>query len=366
MMNESFWRDRRVFITGHTGFKGSWLSLWLHSLGAQVTGYALDPPTSPSLFEAAAVSGLVRSIHGDVRDAAALTRALRESRGEVVFHLAAQALVRRSYAEPVETFSTNVVGTACLLDAVRQAPDVRAVVIVTTDKCYENREWPWPYRESDTLGGRDPYASSKACAELVTSAYRDSFFNPSSYASHGVAVASARAGNVIGGGDWATDRLVPDLVAGFARGDAVRIRNPDAVRPWQHVLEPLSGYLVLAERLIAEGPAFGEAWNFGPDNVDACEVSAVADMLAEAWGAGARWEVEDVPKPHEAGTLRLDYAKARHRLGWQPRWRLPQAVRDTVAWYREFDAAAPPPAARNASLRSIRTFSETTPHAGAP
>lgn len=332
----AFWSGRRVFVTGHTGFKGSWLTAWLLRMGAEVTGYALPPPTGPSLYRALRLADEHRGVTGDVRDAASLDASLRDARPEVVFHLAAQALVRRSYAEPTETFGTNVMGTVHLLDAVRAVGSVGAVVAVTTDKVYENREWVWPYREHDALGGHDPYSSSKAMAELATASYRRSFFPPSDLARHGTAIATARAGNVIGGGDWAEDRLVPDLVRGFERDRPVVIRHPDAVRPWQHVLEPLSGYLVLAERLQAGDADACDAWNFGPDDGDALPVGDLADRLASRWGEGARWLHEPGVGPHEAHVLRLDIAKARHVLRWLPRWTIATAVDRTADWYCGF------------------------------
>lgn len=333
-MNPQFWQGRRVFLTGHTGFKGGWLSLWLQQLGAQVTGYALPAPTQPSLFEQARVADGMISLIGDIRDGAALAHAMREARPEVVIHMAAQPLVRRSYVDPVETYSTNVMGTVHLLEAVRQSPGVRAVVNVTTDKCYENKEWVWGYRENEPLGGYDPYSNSKGCAELVTSAYRNSFFNPAQHAEHGVALASARAGNVIGGGDWAADRLIPDILAAFGQGQPVTIRSPHAIRPWQHVLEPLRGYLTLAEHLHDEGTAYAEAFNFGPRDSDARPVEWIVRQLAAVWGAGAAWHVDDGEHPHEATYLKLDIAKAAHRLAWRPRLDLEHALALTVDWAR--------------------------------
>ncbi|AUH49672.1 CDP-glucose 4,6-dehydratase [Chromobacterium sp. ATCC 53434] len=327
VVNAGFWRGRRVFLTGHTGFKGGWLSLWLHSLGARVHGYSLPPEAGPSLFCAADVGGRTATTLADVRDAAALSAALRDCEPSIVFHLAAQPLVKRGYADPLETFSTNVMGTANLLEAVRQCPGVEAVVAVTTDKCYENHEWPWAYRESDALGGHDPYSSSKACAELVCASYRRSF--PDACA----AVATARAGNVIGGGDWAADRLVPDLLRAFDDDRSLAIRSPDAVRPWQHVLEPLAGYLRLAERL-AQGRGAAAAWNFGPGDGSDRPVSWVADTLARQYGAGAGWHRDGGGHPHEAGLLRLDSAKARTELGWAPRWDLEAALAATLAWHQ--------------------------------
>lgn len=334
-MSGAFWRGRRVFITGHTGFKGGWLSLFLHAMGAEVHGYALAPPTHPSLFEVAEVQrALASSTLADVRDAARLRHAVRESRPEVVFHLAAQPLVRQSYAQPIETFEVNVMGTAHLLEALRGTEGLRSVVNVTTDKCYENHEWIWGYREQEPLGGHDPYSASKACSEIVSAAYRRSFL-----ASEGVSLATARAGNVIGGGDWAADRLLPDLLGALRAGRAAQIRNPAAVRPWQHVLEPLSGYLLLAQRLYEAGESFAEAWNFGPAEEDARSVSWIADRLVELSGGGASWRTEGaVQHPHEAQTLRLDCTKARQRLGWRPKWDLAEALGRTVAWHHAHDA----------------------------
>lgn len=333
-MNRSFWAERRVFLTGHTGFKGSWLSLWLQSMGADVTGYALAPGDR-SLFDLARVGDGMRSVIADVRDASALACELKAARPEVVIHMAAQSLVRESYAAPLETYAVNVMGTAHLLEAVRGAPGVRAVVSVTTDKCYENREWAWGYRETDHLGGFDPYSSSKAGAELVTAAYRSSFFNPAQHAQHGVAIATARAGNVIGGGDWARDRLVPDILAALGRGEPVRIRNPQAIRPWQHVLEPLSGYLRLAEVLASpDGAGFAEAWNFGPADDDAKSVEWIVTRLLERWGDSPGWVRHVAPQPHEAHYLKLDCSKASARLGWAPHWNLATALAAIVDWQR--------------------------------
>jgi CDP-glucose 4,6-dehydratase len=330
----TFWRGKRVLVTGHTGFKGSWMSLWLTELGAEVTGFSLPPPTEPSLFALAKVKTRVHHIDGDVRDAAALTSAVGQARPEVVIHMAAQSLVRLSYDDPVQTYATNVMGTVNLLDSVRRTAGVRAVVCVTSDKCYENRGSGAALREGDAMGGYDPYSSSKGCAELVTAAYRRSYFHPDQVASHGVAVASARAGNVIGGGDWAKDRLVPDLMAGFAHGTRPLIRFPGAIRPWQHVLEPLSGYLLLAQRLAEGDAAAADGWNFGPDETDARPVGWVADRMAALWGDKAAWDETGEPQPHEAAYLKLDCSKARSLLGWRPAWPLEEGLRQTVAWYR--------------------------------
>jgi CDP-glucose 4,6-dehydratase len=340
-MNPAFWKSRRVFVTGHTGFKGSWLALWLHSMGARVCGYSLDPPTEPSLYRLLPLEGQIRSIRGDVRDQDALETAMRAFEPEVVIHMAAQPLVRLSYQSPVETYAVNVLGTVHVLEAVRKTPGVRSVVVVTSDKCYENLERPEPYLEHEAMGGHDPYSSSKGCAELVTSAYRRSFFHPDKWAKHRVGVASARAGNVIGGGDWAPDRLVPDMMRAWAAGEAVVIRNPEAVRPWQHVLEPLAGYLLLAEKLYADGLEFAEGWNFGPVNQgpadgDARPVRYLVTELARIWGSEAKWNCEEAAHVHEAHLLKLDSAKACARLGWAPRWSLDETLEHTAEWYRGY------------------------------
>lgn len=327
------WTGRRVLVTGHTGFKGSWLSLWLHAMGARVTGFALPPPTKPSLFAAARIAELVTHVEGDIRDAEALHRAVADSAPEVIFHLAAQPLVRLSYREPVETFAANVMGTVHLLDAARRVRGIRAIVAVTSDKCYENREWIWPYRESDPMGGHDPYSSSKGCAELVVSAWRNSFF-----AENGPLLASARAGNVIGGGDWADDRLVPDLIRALVAGDAPVIRSPASVRPWQHVLEALHGYILLAERLLAGERAFAEGWNFGPSDEDARPVSWIVDRLHRHWGTAISALGDGGPQPHEANLLRLDSSKARALLGWQPRLPLDAALGWIAEWHKALAA----------------------------
>ncbi|HSM14958.1 MAG TPA: CDP-glucose 4,6-dehydratase [Thermoanaerobaculia bacterium] len=335
IVRESFWRGRRVLVTGHTGFKGAWLCLWLQIMGAQVTGYALPPATRPNLFVAARLARGMRSLEADVRDLPHLEEALRESRAEVVLHLAAQPIVRRSYDDPVGTFSTNVLGTVHALEAVRQAESVRSMVVVTSDKCYENREWHWPYREKSALGGRDPYSASKACAELVASAYRRSYFD----SADSPEVATARAGNVIGGGDWAEARLVPDTIRSLEAGEPVELRYPEAVRPWQHVLDPLAGYLALAERLHGEdGAQFAEAWNFAPAEEDARAVGWLVERLQEGWGIAPRWRPQDGPRPHEHIYLKLDASKARARLGWVPRLTVSETVAWTVEWYRRFGA----------------------------
>jgi CDP-glucose 4,6-dehydratase len=339
-MNPQFWAGKRVFLTGHTGFKGSWLSLWLQSMGAHVTGFALAPPTTPSLFEVACVADGMQSVMGDVRDLVSLQKAMGDAKPEIVIHMAAQALVRHSYDNPVETYSTNVMGTVHLLEAVRGTPSVKAVVNVTSDKCYENREWVWGYREDEPMGGFDPYSNSKGCAELVTAAYRNSYFHPEKYKEHGVAIGSGRAGNVIGGGDWARDRLIPDTMRAIVQGKPVSIRNPHSVRPWQHVLEPLSGYLLLAQRLYENGSAFAEGWNFGPNDDDSKSVQWILDGLTRAWGEGASWKLDAGDHPHEAHHLKLDCSKAKARLHWQPRWSLATAIDQICVWHKAHLAAA--------------------------
>jgi len=334
VVSPAFWRGKRVFVTGHTGFKGAWLSLWLHKLGARLSGYSLPPATQPSLFEAAKVESLVVTTYDDIRDLEHLSVALRRAEPEIVLHLAAQALVRRSYADPVETYATNVMGTVHLLEAVRACPSVRATIVVTSDKCYENKEWDWGYRENEPMGGHDPYSNSKGCTELVVSAYRASFFGTETFAQHRMGLASARAGNVIGGGDWAEDRLVPDFIRAIVAGEALRVRSPKAARPWQHVLEPLSGYMVLAQRLCEDGPRYAESWNFGPDDRDAKPVEWLTETLVALWGDGARWTLDGGEHPHEAHYLKLDISKARSQLGWQPRWTLSEALARVVAWHR--------------------------------
>ena len=339
-MNPDFWQGKRVLLTGHTGFKGSWLSLWLQSMGAQVTGYALAPSTNPSLFQIAEVAHGMSSIIGDIRDLAKLQAAFTKHQPQIVIHMAAQPLVRFSYQNPVETYSTNVMGTVHLLEAVRNTPGVKAVVNITTDKCYENREWVWGYRENEPMGGFDPYSNSKGCAELVSAAYRSSFFNADTYAWHGVATATARAGNVIGGGDWAQDRLIPDILAAFENGRNAYIRNPRAIRPWQHVMEPLSGYLLLAEQLFEHGPSFGEGWNFGPNDEDAKPVGWIVDQMAALWGMGAQWRLDTGEHPHEAHYLKLDISKARSRLNWHPKLRLKDALALIIDWSKKRQAGA--------------------------
>jgi CDP-glucose 4,6-dehydratase len=327
------WENRRVYLTGHTGFKGSWMSLWLASMGATVHGYALPPESAPNLFTEARVADRVEHEAGDVRDLGQLERSMSAFKPEIVFHMAAQPLVRRSYANPVETYSTNVLGTVHVLDAVRRLPSVRAVVVITTDKCYENREWLWGYREEDKLGGHDPYSSSKACAELVTAAYRTSYFPSHNLPEHRVALASARAGNVIGGGDWSEDRLIPDIVRGLLSKQPVLIRYPNAIRPWQHVLEPLAGYITLAERLLQEGRDYASAWNFGPADEDTLPVARIADVMSDLLGSGTGWERDKAENPHEARYLKLDTSKARTLLGWRPVLGIDRALEWVADWF---------------------------------
>lgn len=347
-VDPEFWRGRRVLVTGHTGFKGAWLSLWLQSLGARVTGFSDRVPTQPSLYELARVGEGMESVEGDVRDAEAIAAALTGCEPEVVIHMAAQPFVRRSFAQPRETYETNVMGTVNVLEAVRGAESVRAVVNVTTDKCYENREWEWGYREDEPMGGHDPYSSSKGAAELVTSAYRRSFFSDPD----GVRLASARAGNVIGGGDWGEDRLVPDAMRAALADEPVRVRNPNSIRPWQHVVNPLSGYLVLAQALWSS-PEQARAWNFGPTDEEARPVGWLVERLAELWPERVRWELDEGPHPHEANYLKLDSSRARARLGWQPLAPLDAALVETAAWYRELEAGAD---MRQVTLDQLRRF----------
>ena len=331
-MNPAFWKNRRVFLTGHTGFKGSWLSLWLQMLEAEVTGFALAPPTEPSLFVSADVASGVNSILGDILDYDHLRRTAADAQPEIVFHLAAQPLVRESYRTPVETFATNVMGTVHLLESLRDLESVRAIVVVTTDKCYENREWAWGYRENEPLGGHDPYSASKGCAELATAAYRRSFFATSETP---VGIATARAGNVIGGGDFAADRIVPDAIRAFSQGKTLEVRNPSAIRPWQHVLDPLAGYLLLAESLHADAGKWSGAWNFGPDDSSIVTVGQVADELCLLWPGAAWSNVAQPNAPHEAHFLKLDCSKARQQLNWKPQLDLGAALRLTADWHRE-------------------------------
>jgi CDP-glucose 4,6-dehydratase len=324
-----FWHGRKVLVTGHTGFKGSWLNLWLQAMGVELRGIALQPPSTPALFTVAQVAQDMDSCIADIRDASTIARLVKEFQPEIIIHMAAQPLVRLSYQQPIETYATNVMGTVHVLEAARHSGSVRAIVNITTDKCYENREWAWGYREDEAMGGHDPYSSSKGCAELVSSAYRKSFLKDA-----GIAIATARAGNVIGGGDWALDRLVPDTLAAIEKSLTVQIRNPLAIRPWQHVLEPLSGYLLLAEKLYEQGQAFAEGWNFGPRDDDARPVKWIVEHLCQSWGEGSSWKSQPGDHPHEANFLKLDISKAKQRLHWEPRWSLEQALDRTTDWHR--------------------------------
>lgn len=356
-MNRDFWRGRKVLLTGHTGFKGAWLSLWLAELCAEITGLALAPESEPNLFSLARVKDVLRGHHiADINDRQKLNDVIAATKPEIVLHLAAQSLVRRSYREPVTTFAVNTLGVANLLDAVRAAPSVRAVVVVTTDKCYENREWVWGYRENDPMGGHDPYSASKGAAELVTASMRNSFFAPYAAGGHGARIASARAGNVIGGGDFSEDRLIPDIIRGCIVGDGkVVLRNPSAVRPWQHVLDPLSGYLKLAEALAGGAEGADSAWNFGPDAGDDRAVGEVAEAIVAAIGKGALIKAPQEGAPHEANLLRLDCSKARHKLNWRPALPFDDAIRLTANWYRDWSGGTD---MRAASVRQIHDYEE--------
>ena len=330
------YHKRKVLITGHTGFKGSWLCILLNQLGANVYGYSLEPPTSPSLFEEAKIAGFMTSFIGDIRNLNYLTEVMKKVQPEIVIHMAAQPLVRDSYKIPVETYEINVMGTVHILEACRITPSVKAIVNVTTDKSYENKEWHWGYRENEPMGGYDPYSNSKGCSELVTSAYRNSFFNPNEYKVHGIALASARAGNVIGGGDWANDRLIPDFIRAIGKGEKVYIRSPYAIRPWQHVLEPLNGYLLLAEKLFSQGTRYAEGWNFGPDDSDAKNVEWITNTICNLWGDGASYEIDTHPQPHEANYLKLDCSKAKAELNWLPKWNINKALESIVEWNKAY------------------------------
>jgi len=349
---------KTVFITGHTGFKGSWLALWLHSLGAHVIGFSLEPPTKPSLFETLGLSKQITHIIGDVRNFDALCTEMARHQPEFVFHLAAQPLVRLSYDEPVDTFATNIMGTINVLEAVRKTPSVRVCLCITSDKCYENREWVYAYRENDPMGGFDPYSASKGAAELVVASYRSSFFHPECYDAHQVAVATARAGNVIGGGDWAKDRIVPDIIRALANHELVPIRNPGAIRPWQHVLEPLSGYLLLAARMRENGRDFSPAWNFGPTATANIPVMELAKQAVSIWGKGEIHDLSAHQKnaPHEATFLKLDCAKAMNVLHWRPAWSVSQTISETISWYHGY-YNDPNFSARSASIAQINAYS---------
>ena len=333
-VNPEFWKNKSVFLTGHTGFKGGWLALWLSSMGAKVTGYALTPNTSPSLFEALSLDSVLATSHiANICDLDRLQNTVAACKPEIVIHMAAQPLVRYSYANPVETYMTNVMGTVNVLESIRKTDSVKATVVVTTDKCYENKEWVWGYRENEPMGGFDPYSNSKGCAELVTSAYRQSYFSSSASINK---VASARAGNVIGGGDWSEDRLIPDAIKAFEAGNTLMIRNPLATRPWQHVLEPLSGYLILAQSLFQDGEKFSSAWNFGPKDADNRSVQEVISTLCQQWGPDAKWQQDSSSQPHEAGLLKLDCSKASKQLRWEPKWNLETAIEKIIQWHKAY------------------------------
>jgi len=349
-VNPTFWKDKKVYLTGHTGFKGSWLSLWLQNMGALVKGYSLDVNTKPALFTQANVATGMESEIGDIRDLEQITKSMVRFSPDILIHMAAQPLVRLSYQEPVDTYTTNVIGTVNVLEAARKCPNLKAIVSVTTDKCYENKEWEWGYRENESMGGHDPYSSSKGCAELVTSAYRRSFFSSDQTAS----LASARAGNVIGGGDWAADRLMPDILRAFEKSEPVVIRNPLSTRPWQHVLEPLSGYLVLAQELFLNGDNFAEAWNFGPKDEDCKPVSWILDEMVTHWGTNASWCLDKNNNPHEAGFLKLDCSKASNRLKWNPKLNLKETIRLIVDWHKAYNSRNN---MKQLCLKEINTYS---------
>jgi CDP-glucose 4,6-dehydratase len=342
MINKEFWKGKKVFVSGHTGFKGSWLCLWLNALGAEITGYSLQAPTNPSLFEICEIAKITNTIIGDIRDREKLHACLQNSDPDIVIHMAAQPLVRVSYENPIETYEINVMGTANLFEAIRIANSknnrIKAVLNVTSDKCYENKEWHWGYRENEPLGGFDPYSSSKACSELVTTSYRNSFFNPKNYETHGVAIGSARAGNVIGGGDWANDRLIPDCIQSLLIGEKIKIRNPKSIRPWQHVLEPLSGYIILAQKLYEEGVLFSEGWNFGPNSESEKTVEWIVSKLCKKWDSKSSYEIINNKGPHEAHFLKLDCSKAKSELGWEPKWNLEYTLDKIIEWTVNYQA----------------------------
>jgi CDP-glucose 4,6-dehydratase len=328
----NFWRGKKVLITGNTGFKGSWMCIMLNYLGARVFGFALDPPTDPNLFVEARVESLTKSFIGDIRDYKTLEKIVHDIEPEIIIHMAAQSLVRESYRDPVTTYSTNVMGTVNLLDICRKTDSVKVIVNITSDKCYENREWHWGYRENEPMGGYDPYSNSKGCSELVTSAFRNSYFNHNTTQAHEAVVASARAGNVIGGGDWASNRLIPDIIRSFLKKEIIKIRNPKSIRPWQHVLEPISGYLLLAEKCFKEGHYFAQGWNFGSDDRDAKDVEWITKMMCKLWGRGASYELDTEPGPHEANYLKLDSSKSKMELGWYPKWNIEKSLTTIVEW----------------------------------
>ena len=350
-IDSEFWQGKRVLITGHTGFKGSWLSLWLQSMGANLCGVALKPSTNPALFDVADIGHDILNSIADIRSYVDVHRVIADFQPEIIIHMAAQPLVRLSYQQPMETYSTNIMGTLNVLEAARHVSSVRAIVNVTTDKCYDNKEWVWGYREHEPMGGHDPYSSSKGCAELVSSAYRESFLHQA-----GIALATARAGNVIGGGDWSADRLIPDILRAWAKNECVAIRNPSSIRPWQHVLEPLSGYLLLARKLYENGQEYAEAWNFGPNDEDSLSVQCIVEQLRQNWGLGAHWQLDSGKHPHEASFLKLDISKSRQRLRWQPVWDLHTALLSIVEWYKSWLAGDN---MRAVCLKQIREYNQT-------
>jgi len=347
-LERSFWKNKKVFLTGHTGFKGSWLTIWLNYLGAEVLGFSLDPITNPNLFTEADLSGDLIDIRGDIRDYNKLSRSMSEFQPEIIIHMAAQPLVRYSYKEPIETFTTNIVGTANIFESARNCTSVKAILNVTTDKCYENMEWDRAYTENDTLGGHDPYSSSKACSEIITSAYKKSYLHDA-----GISIASARAGNVIGGGDWSDDRLIPDILNSFEENKIVVIRNPKSVRPWQHVLEPLSGYLLLVQNLYNFGDVFAQPWNFGPYDKDSKQVEYIVNKIKNIWGNDANWEIDENPNPHEAKYLKLDISKAINNLNWEPKWNLDNAIERIVIWHKSWRNGAN---VKNLCLKEIEDY----------
>lgn len=357
------YQGKTVLVTGHTGFKGAWLTLWLERLGANVIGFALNPPSAPSLFVDARNAKHISHIHGDVRERQALTQVMQNYQPDMVFHLAAQSLVRPSYLDPVETYETNVMGTVNVLEVIRTTPSVRACLVITSDKCYENQEWVYSYRENDPMGGYDPYSSSKGCAELVTSAYRRSFFHPARVKEHQVALASVRAGNVIGGGDWAVDRIVPDCVRALMADTQIVVRNPEAIRPWQHVLEPLSGYLWLGAKMLQAPARFAESWNFGPPGTSNVPVQRLVETIIDAWGGGTWLKPETTTQPHEAHFLKLDITKATNILEWLPVYDFDQTIKTTIAWYEAYhrDSAFD---ARSFTLRQIEAYEREAAHRG--
>tara|TARA_B110000003_G_scaffold276558_1_gene323874 strand:- start:11437 stop:12495 length:1059 start_codon:yes stop_codon:yes gene_type:complete len=348
LLNTNFWKDKKVFITGHSGFKGSWMCLWLESMGADIAGYSLEPSSSPNLFSESDVGRNINNTFADIRDLSTLTNAISSFKPEIVIHMAAQPLVRKSYEDPIETFSTNIMGTVNLLDVIRHMDGVKAVVNVTTDKCYENKEWLWAYRENEPMGGHDPYSSSKACSELVTRAFTKSY-----YSSLTTALASARAGNVVGGGDWSNDRLIPDILLAFQEHRPVVIRNPKSTRPWQHVLEPIHGYLLLAEKLYNDGQQFSSAWNFGPKDEDSKSVEWILDEMVSRWGDEAEWVNDTNDNPHEANYLKLDISKASIKLGWEPKWDLHKTLSHIVSWHKDWLSGVP---ARELCIDQINEF----------